>query len=183
MSSKEPVVEPPDLREMLGVRFRGPLMSFFMRRLNDRAESEDLTQETLLRVLRSHGLQGIQNPESYIFKVAVNLLRDHRKQAGRFDPASCMPVEEAVVSENEPQLVEDLSPERVLISKDSLKEALKALGELDERTRDIFILFRLEHMKQKDIAALYGMAQSTVEKRIMRAVQHLTARQGGIERT
>ncbi|MDE2306564.1 MAG: sigma-70 region 4 domain-containing protein, partial [Gammaproteobacteria bacterium] len=45
-----------------------------------------------------------------------------------------------------------------------------------DRTRDIFVLFRLEHMKQKDIAALYGIAQSTVEKHVMRAVMHLATR-------
>ena len=45
-----------------------------------------------------------------------------------------------------------------------------------KRTRNIFILFRLEHMKQKDIAAFYGIGQSTVEKHVMKAVLHLTTR-------
>ena len=34
-------------------------------------------------------------------------------------------------------------------------------------------------MKQKDIAALYGIAQSTVEKHVMRAMLHLATRCGG----
>jgi DNA-directed RNA polymerase specialized sigma24 family protein len=34
-------------------------------------------------------------------------------------------------------------------------------------------------MKQKDIAALYGIGQSTVEKHVMKAVLHLANRYGG----
>jgi RNA polymerase sigma factor (sigma-70 family) len=78
-------------------------------------------------------------------------------------------------------LMEDLSPERVLLSEESLNDVLRTLSELGERTRDIFILFRLERMKQKDIAALLGIAQSTVEKHVMRAVMHLAERYGGLE--
>ena len=39
------------------------------------------------------------------------------------------------------------------------------------------MLFRLENMKQKDIATAFGIAQSTVEKHVMRAIMHLAARQ------
>jgi DNA-directed RNA polymerase specialized sigma24 family protein len=42
----------------------------------------------------------------------------------------------------------------------------------------VFILFRLENMMQKDIAALLGIGQSTVEKHVMRAMIHLAKRVG-----
>lgn len=168
-----------DLRSRLDARFRGPLMAFFKRRIKDRAEAEDLTQDTLLRVIRAHAPGRIENPESYVFKVAANLLRDHRRHALKFGPEICIPIDAAVASELEHQLLEDLTPERVLLIRDSLKEVLDALEELDVRTRNIFILFRLERMKQKEIAALYGIGQSTVEKHVMKAVLHLAARHGG----
>ncbi len=66
--------------------------------------------------------------------------------------------------------MEAISPERVLLSEDSLADVLRSLEELGELTRNIFILFRLENMKQKDIAALYGIGQSTVEKHVIKAV-------------
>jgi RNA polymerase sigma-70 factor (ECF subfamily) len=170
-----------DLRARLDSRFHGPLMAFFLRRIKDRAAAEDLTQETLLRVINAQAMTRIEHAESYVFTVAANLLKDHRKKSQRFDPDICIPIDEAVASELESQLVEDLSPERVLLDKDSLQEALRHLEELGERTRDIFVLFRLENMKQKDIAAAFGIGLSTVEKHVMRAVLHLAARrrQGG----
>ena len=78
----------------------------------------------------------------------------------------------------EPRRMEDINPERVLIAKENLVEVLACLDELGERTKNIFILFRLEGMKQKDIATLYGIGQSTVEKHVMRAVLHLARRCG-----
>lgn len=164
-----------DLRSRLDARFHGPLMTFFCRRVKDRNEAEDLTQETLLRVISSHALERADKPESYVFQIAMNLLRDRYRDSARPAPGACISIDEAVAAEIEHQLVEDFSPERVLVSKDSLKEALAVLGQLGERTRDIYLLFRLENMKQKDIAALYGIGQSTVEKHVMRAVAHLAA--------
>jgi RNA polymerase sigma-70 factor (ECF subfamily) len=157
-------------------------MAFFLRRLKDHAAAEDLTQETLLRVIGAQAVTRVERAESYVFTVASNLLKDYRKKSLRFDPGACIPIEEAAASELEAQLVEDLSPERVLLDKDSLNEALRLLDELGERTRDIFVLFRLENMKQKEIAAALGIGLSTVEKHVMRAVLHLAARQGGKQR-
>jgi RNA polymerase sigma-70 factor (ECF subfamily) len=175
MPPGDPNTTAKGLRSQLDARFHGPLMSFFLRRIKNHAEAEDLTQEVLLRAIRASDLDRVENAESYVFKIAINLLRD-RKRAGT---PETVPIDEALAGELEAQLVEDLSPERVLLNRDSLADALRTLDELGERTRNIFILFRLENMKQKDIAALYGIGQSTVEKHVMKAVLHLAARYGG----
>jgi RNA polymerase sigma factor (sigma-70 family) len=160
----------------LDARFRAPLMAFFLRRLRDHALAQDLTQETLLRLFVARQMTAIENLESYIFKIAINLLRDHKSVRSRADPGVFVPIEEAVASELEQQLVEYLSPERVLLSKDALADVLRILDELGQRTRDIFVLFRLEQMKHREIAALLGIGQSTVEKHVMKATQYLAAR-------
>src|SRR5262249_16761451 len=111
-------------------------------------------------------------------KVAINLLRDERRRARRVGPAVFLPIEEDRDGHLESQLVEAISPERVLLSEDSLADVLRSLAELGELTRNIFILFRLENMKQKDIAALDGIGLSTVEKHVVKAVLHLSKRYG-----
>jgi RNA polymerase sigma-70 factor (ECF subfamily) len=153
-------------------------MAFFVRRVRDRVLAQDLAQETLLRVIAAHKVSPIERMERYLFRVALNLLRDHKSREGKLDPCAFVPIDEASASEIEHQLVEDLSPERVLLSRDSLADVLRALEELGERTRDIFVLFRLERMKQKDIAVLLGIGQSTVEKHVMKATLHLATRFG-----
>ncbi len=166
------------LRSELGARFSRPLLTFFRRRIKDFSQAEDLTQEVLLRVVRACEEGQIERADSYVFKVAINLLRDRKRQALRAGPATFVPIDEALEGPIETPLVEALSPERVLLSKDSLRDVLRALAELGELTRNVFILFRLENMKQKDIAALYGIGQSTVEKHVMKAALHLATRFG-----
>jgi RNA polymerase sigma factor (sigma-70 family) len=162
----------------LAARFSAPLLSYFLRRVRDRAQAEDLVQDALLRVIRASELGVIEHPESYVFTVAANLLKDCRRHAVRHPTVTCPVLEENQGGEVEETLVDERSPERVLDGETSLAQVLQALGELSELTRNIFVLFRLEHMKQKDIAALHGIAQSTVEKHVMRAVLHLARRCG-----
>lgn len=162
----------------LATRFSAPLLSYFLSRLRDRAQAEDLVQDTLLRVVRAADREVIERPDSYVFKVAANLLKDLRRRAVRHPTVACDDIEEYSDGVVPAALVDARSPERVLDGETSLEAVLEALSELNELTRNVFILFRLEHMKQKDIAALYGIGQSTVEKHVMRAVLHLARRCG-----
>src|SRR5437660_12639165 len=82
--NKVPTVQ---LRGELGARFSAPLMSFFLRRLKDRSQAEDLTQEVLLRVLRACGGDGIENADGYVLKAAVDLLKEQLRRA----PRHCRP--------------------------------------------------------------------------------------------
>ncbi len=73
-------------------------------------------------------------------------------------------------------LVEDRNPERVLVGRQTVQDVLDALAELGERTRDVFILARLENMQHREIATIYGISVSAVEKMIMKGMAHLGAR-------
>lgn len=158
----------------LDVRFRRPLMSYFLRRVSNHAEAEDLTQRVFVRVMSAGDIAKIENPEAYVFTIASNLLKDRGRKAVREGlaqgPVPDFDLAAAILAE----LAEDRSPERVLIGRESLASALSCLDQLGEKTRAIFILYRLENMKQREIADLYGTTQKAVEKHIMKAMLHLT---------
>lgn len=165
----------------INARFRGPLMSYFLRRLQDRTEAEDLTQEVFVRLFSSPSFDRLEQPDAFVFTIASNLLHDwHRRQRRSPMATATAPLDAAAP----PGLaVEDArDPERILIGQRALGEALRHLDELAEQTRNIFILFRLENMKQREIAALYGISQSTVEKHVTKAVLHLARRQAASRR-
>jgi RNA polymerase sigma factor (sigma-70 family) len=176
-SGGRPLASAADLRARLNERFRGPLMSYFLRRVGDAAEAEDLTQDVFIRLLSAAERQPIEDVEALVFVTAGNLLKDRGRKSSRRGEATGA-IDQALVSELTREFVEDRDPERVLLGRESFAEVLSALAELSQRTRDIYVLFRLENMKQRDIAELFGIARSTVEKEVMRATLHLARRCG-----
>jgi len=173
--AQQQVRTPDGQIDRLSARYRGPLISFFLRRVHRRDEAEDLTQEVFLRMVRSlqhpdhDGGERIDNPEAFLFRTAVNLLRDRARRAKTF-------AEHLAEAAHRDENVEARSPERVLQGRQSLRSALTALEELDARTRDVFILHRLEGLKHAEIAALYGVSSSSIEKYMIKALAHLARR-------
>lgn len=157
------------LQQSLSARYRAPLMAYFNRRTGDYGEAEDLAQEVLVRVLQRDNLGGVESPDAYVFRIARNLLRD---RARRSDVRRKYQIELELREEG----TEGLSAERVLQGKEELEKAMNALAELKEKTRDIFILSRLEGMKYREIADLYGMSVSAVEKHLIQAFAHMMDR-------
>lgn len=145
-------------------------MSFFLRRLRNHSEAEDLTQEVFVRLAASGSDKNFSNLDGYVFQTAANLLRDRiRREKVRNEYRQGL--DEADSFPNEP-----LDPDRIYAGRESLNQAVMALRELNERTRAIFILFRLENMKQRDIANMFGISVSAVEKHVARAIAHLACR-------
>jgi RNA polymerase sigma-70 factor (ECF subfamily) len=166
-------------RELDG-RFRGPLFSFFTRRVTDRSEAEDLTQEVFARLMRQTHQPAGQNIQAYVFVTAANLLKDRNRRQVRHKASAHWDIDQANDSlRAEPNLIEERNPERVLLGKETLQEFLKALEGLSERTRDIFILSRIERMHQGDIAKLFGISVSAVEKHVMKALSQIGKRLAG----
>ena len=155
--------------KQLSERYRQPLIAYFQRRVTSRSEAEDLTQEVFLRLVKRLDVQKLDNPEAFLFTTAVNLLRD------RFRRGQTQRSHLAEVSLQQPG-IEELSPERVFDSRQHLAKVIAALEQLDERSRDAFILHRLEGMKHAQIAELYGVSVSSVEKYIIKALAFLAER-------
>src|SRR5258708_40323205 len=62
--------------ESLATRFGSVLLQFFERRVHNRHEAEDLTQEVFVRLLRRGRMEKIQNMRGYLFECAANTLND-----------------------------------------------------------------------------------------------------------
>jgi len=158
-------------------RFRSPLFAYFSKRVLSRTEAEDLTQEVFVRLLHHPDRHNGQTVEAYVFTIAANLLRDRAKSVSGMVERTSQNVDLLVeTGQYSPSLIEDRDPERVLVGKETIEDVLEALGELGERTRDVFILARLEVMQHREIADMYGVSVSSVEKMIMKAMVHLGAR-------
>jgi RNA polymerase sigma factor (sigma-70 family) len=146
---------------------RPALVKYFRRKCGNAARAEDLAQDVIMRVLANRGWKSPDQAKAYIFRSAVNRWRDlkrrdlsHGESVGWEDAAPF-----AVDEEN--------CPERVLVGEQELHRVVSALQQLSERTRDIFILIRVEQMKQADVAAAFGISVSAVEKHFAKALAQL----------
>jgi RNA polymerase sigma factor (sigma-70 family) len=181
MSADPPAIQtqeatPEAQLALLDTQLRRPLTAYFRRRVGAPSDAEDLTQDVFERLYKELRRTPVMNAEALTFRIAVNLLRDRaRRQGVRGFPLS-LPEEDT--AEFAQALAVELTPERVVMGELALKDVDTALKELGERTRAIFYLYRLENLKVREIADLYGLSASAIEKQIAKALIHLTRTMG-----
>jgi RNA polymerase sigma-70 factor (ECF subfamily) len=163
-------------RQQLDARFRAPLISYFLRRVHDRPEAEDLTQEVFVRLVARAEAPRAETVASYVFAAASNLLRDRARRNRTRRTHAHESLDDVDNSALEFDLLEEIEPSRVLLGRELLHLVVAALNELDERSRHILVLFRVEKMRQKEIADLYGISVKAVERHVAKASAHLASR-------
>ncbi len=150
-------------------RFRPALFAYFLRRVLNPAEAEDLAHDVFLR-LADVPLEQLRSADAYVFQIAANLLRD---RARRWKVRNDYAATQVAAVEAEALETQTFDPERIEAARRSLAALVARLMELPERTRRIFILYRIENVARRNIAQAYGLSISTVEKEVARATAYL----------
>ena len=151
-------------------RWRRVLMSFFARRIGDRAEAEDLTQEVFERMLRHEA--GTAHPDAFVFQIAANLLADrHRRYRVRERYRHFVEAEER-------RDIEFVDPHAIASGRQGVEHLIGALEALPERTRTMFVLYKFEQLSQDTIAERYGISKSAVKQQIAKAMAVLASCMG-----
>jgi RNA polymerase sigma factor (sigma-70 family) len=146
-------------------------MAFFLRRVRDHAEAEDLTQEVFSR-LTAQSDRPVQSGTAYLFQIAANLLKDRARRA------RIRANYQAMLAEGEDKAVDALDPFRIAAGRDSVAAIRAALDELPDDTGTIFVLYRMENMSKEVIADSFGISIRSVERHLTRAMAHLIERFG-----
>lgn len=156
----------------LARRYRSALVRYFQKRIRETADVEDLVQDVFARVARRADGEDIRNPEAYLMNAAANVWRDFLRRR-------------ATHAHNAHDVYDDdrhgqaaFSPERVLEGRQSVDVVLRVIDEMPKRTREVFVLCRIEGMKHRHVARRLGISISAVEKSMMRAIAHLADRLG-----
>ena len=150
----------------------GPALRQYFRRRAGAAEAEDLVQEVFARLLARTEGQAIENVERYLFRVANNVLISRH----RHDTTQVWKIDEDSVDALE--RTEDISPERVLIGKQTLVALAVAIAELPPVPREIFVYQRFEDMTYAAIARRMQLSVKAIEKRMQRALMHINDKMG-----
>jgi RNA polymerase sigma factor (sigma-70 family) len=163
-----------EILDRLSRGYREVLRRYFVRRKLGDGEADDATQDVFSRLARKGGLSELKNLEAYLFETASSVAHDHfrRRAARRADHHESY--DDAVHAPAEP------SPEEVHAGRRDIERLVEALNELPDRTRNAFILARMEGLKHPEIARRLGVSVSSVEKYVIKATDHLAARVGRV---
>lgn len=172
-NGESPTSLPTTDREFIPLR--ASLIRYFRSRVRNPSEIEDLVQEVFIRIAARRDGTVVDHLDRYVFRTASSVLADRarRQQARRagqyveFDP--------------ERHSESELDAHRTLSGREELGAVTACLLDMPERTRNIFILHRLEGKMYREIAAQLGISVSAVEKHMARAVHKLAADFRGTE--
>jgi RNA polymerase sigma-70 factor (ECF subfamily) len=144
----------------------GTIRSFFYYKTSSKETADDLYQDLMIRLIRSGKIKQANNPKSYLFRAASNLVKDYyRKKSNEQDTLS--QIKDRTEFDHDP-----ITAERILIAQQKFKIVEDALDELPDRCRQIFWMVRLEGKKQQDVAETLNISLRTVENNLRKALLH-----------
>lgn len=151
--------------ELLIARHQRPLFGFIRRQLGDKAEAEDLFQQTMLRIF--NGIGTCKDPNAFrawAFGIAANLCRyQGRKQLAR-NPI--LPTGSADrPGWGAPELAAHQGQVRDRVSA--------AIAELPAHTREVFVLYHYTNLSYAEIADALGAPVGTIKSRMNSALTQL----------
>jgi RNA polymerase sigma-70 factor (ECF subfamily) len=157
------------LSKLIGafVQARPRLEAMAHARTGCRATAEDMVQDAWLKLENTHLDAEVGNPGGFITQVAKTTVIGHlRKERRRAEI-------DAEVCELLGETVDEVSPERVLIDRQTLGCVCAALDQLPEKTRRIFLMNRIGQIPHRRIAEMLGISDEAVYYHIRRALERL----------
>jgi RNA polymerase sigma factor (sigma-70 family) len=141
---------------------RARLLRWIARHHGAHLESEDLLHDAFVRFEQQRRRTIVSDPIGFLLRTASNLvIDDYRKRRTR----------RVVSDDTELARIADPEPavEEILSARSRLERAERVLNALNERTRAVFLMHRLEGCKHSEIASSLGISVSAVEKHIAKA--------------
>ena len=150
---------------------RPAVFRFLLACLRDREPAENLTQECLLRAYQvRRSFQGRASVRTWLMRIAVNLVNDHRKSARLRFWRRAAQTSLDVAFTGDWLADRRSSPEAEASAREQVKVVWRAAAALSERQRTVFLLRFVEEMEIREIAEATGLREGTVKAHLFRAV-------------
>ena len=149
----------------------GPALRAYFRKEVGSADADDLVHDVYVTMQSRGGVDHIEHVDRYLFRVAANVLAKRGKLAE-------WNWQDLRGLEGLQALVDDLSPERAFIAKDTLKRLVATLQTLPPRAAHAFILHRFEEMSYGEIAKQMGLSVKAVESHVKRTLDRVMIAMG-----
>lgn len=139
------------------------LQSYLYWQVRSQEIAEELAQETYLRFLKQATPQPILDLNAFLFTIAANLARDHLRSNKRQQQREFIPLD-TEIADVKP------NPEDIVANYCLESQLQQAIANLPEKTREIFLLYRVDELSYKQIAARLDISERTVEYHLRQAL-------------
>lgn len=139
-----------------------PLLCFVRSRIHSTTDAEDIVQETWMRSLNAIAAGAVQNIRAYLHRVARNLIVDHLRSGLRQAPT-----EDSVFLSIQDNRV---NPEKDVLHREEIRRVEFAIMNMSERSRQVFLLARVEGLSYAKIGRKLGISRQTVYEHMTHAI-------------
>ena len=133
----------------------------FLPRPND---IEDVSQEAFLKAFVAEKKHAIDQPKSFLFRVARNVALSHLRQKSRH------PTDQIEDFESSDVVATECSSEDQVIAHQQLGIRCDAVADLTPQVRRVYLMRKVYGMSHKEIAERMGITRSTVEKHLTKGM-------------
>ncbi len=153
------------------------MLRYLSMRLKSISDAEEVLQDTFIQFRRVQEATEVNNAHAMLVTIASNLAIDklrqnqsrwNREKAWGENQYRAGSLDNALGEVSETQL-------RQIESRRDIERVLELLSGLSPQVRRAFMLHKFEELSHRDVAQTMGIAQSTVEKHIMKALKCLLA--------
>ena len=151
-------------------RLGGPLHGYAARLLQDRAEAEDVTQESFARLWRAYELSPpTGSVRAWLYRTAHNLCIDRLRRCGRVAP----------LPDDEPDAADDRPDGEATLQADDRARAVRtAIDALPERQKAAILLVHYQGLSGREAARALDLSEEAVESLLARGRRQLKAALG-----
>ena len=145
---------------------RDKIFNLLFRLTGDFHTSEDLFQETFLKVYRGlNGFKGTSGVSTWVYTIAFNVFRDHvkKKKWGLLSSPQDRSWKQGADGD------ETFSPEKNLLRKEESTQLQKILNELKTNLKVPTVLFYLDGLSIRDIMHITGRTNTDIRVSLHRA--------------
>jgi RNA polymerase sigma factor (sigma-70 family) len=160
-------------------REQSRLRNFIRRRVPDPLDAEDILQDVFYRLVEANRLlMPIEHVTGWLFRVARNRITDlfRKKEPENFSEIELVDEEHELLQFEDLLPSPDAGPEAIYARRVLLDEMERALDELPQEQRAVFVAHEFEGRSFKELSAATGESVNTLLSRKRYAVLHLRER-------
>lgn len=160
--------------EVLIMRWQNSIYTLCYRKLSHQEQAEELTQEIFLAAYKH--ILSFRNESKFstwLFQIAVNRCKNHhgyrdRRKHGHHEPLEgTHPEQKREFPDHKPSAIQQIH------KKEQSVILQNALEQLDDKYREVLVLFDIQGFPQDEIANILNLPIGTIKSRIHRARKEL----------